>query len=526
MRLVTFIGLLLQLALLFRSDELFLSRPFQEDSFYVMSVARSLARGTGLSVDGVHPTNGVQPLICFLDAPLFALSNGNDFLALRLALFLQIIIMGCAVFAIARFVTTLLNDEHERRRVFWLVAMILAWSYTIVNGLLNGLETGLAVTITFVTLAYYNSGVADPLGPGTPPFRNYLILGALLGIAVLTRIDIAILVPMILLVHLIQAHLRFRSLPMNERLRAARRVFTGCVVVGAMSLAISSPWWVYNVTRFGSLVPISGQSQRMLLPNWRTNLSATALALSDAVAVSYNTPRTLAERFPAIGTILLLVVLAGGLAVTGGFPTLRRAIAAWRRTWNLSGAIPLLAFGGCLLIYYNFFFGAPHFIVRYLVPVRLAIALAMVSLLYLVWRLAERPAIRRFLMILMIACMGAACYGFTWNINGQSGNTFAVPALFIRDSLPPTSSIGMFQSGTTEFVNRNVINLDGKVNGAALNALLHGTISRYIDSLRLDYIIDWDFYTDQAFADSVTRSHYHPVDTLAEAFVIWKRKEE
>ncbi|MEP7220436.1 MAG: hypothetical protein ABI876_16040, partial [Bacteroidota bacterium] len=286
MRLVTFIGLLLQLVLLFRSDERFLSRPFQEDSFYVMSVARSLARGLGLSVDGVHPTNGVQPLICFLDAPLFAISGGNDFLALRLALFLQIIIMSCAVFAIARFATTLLKDEGERRRVFWLMTMILAWSYTIVNGLMNGLETGLAVAITFLTLAYYNSSIADPLDTETPPFRNYLVLGALLGIAVLTRIDIAILVPTILLVHLIQAHLRFRSLPMNERLRAARRVFVGCFIVGAMSLAISSPWWVYNVTRFGSLVPISGQSQRMLLPNWRINLSATAVVLADAIAVS------------------------------------------------------------------------------------------------------------------------------------------------------------------------------------------------------------------------------------------------
>jgi hypothetical protein len=70
-----------------------------------------------------------------------------------------------------------------------------------------------------------------------------------------------------------------------------------------------------------------------------------------------------------------------------------------------------------------------------------------------------------------------------------------------------------------------VVNLDGKVNAGALHALEGGRVPAYVDSMRFAYLIDWDFFIDQALADPAVRARYRPVDTLTGSFVVWKRVE-
>ena len=65
-KLLCALAIVLRIALLFRGDELFYARPFIEDAYYSLSVAQSLGNGNGITVDGVHLTNGIQPLIFFL----------------------------------------------------------------------------------------------------------------------------------------------------------------------------------------------------------------------------------------------------------------------------------------------------------------------------------------------------------------------------------------------------------------------------------------------------------------------------
>src|SRR5438067_1710720 len=73
------LGFFSRVALAFRSDWKIASRPYIEDAFYSLSCARHLALGHGFSVDGIHPTNGVQPLICILNAPCFWFSDDRWF---------------------------------------------------------------------------------------------------------------------------------------------------------------------------------------------------------------------------------------------------------------------------------------------------------------------------------------------------------------------------------------------------------------------------------------------------------------
>ena len=73
----------------------------------------------------------------------------------------------------------------------------------------------------FASAAYYNRKIAASEDAG---LGRFLLLGLMLGVAVLARIDIAFLVAALIGWHLLRAHLLHRSRPMPERMRRLGRV--------------------------------------------------------------------------------------------------------------------------------------------------------------------------------------------------------------------------------------------------------------------------------------------------------------
>src|SRR5258705_10051860 len=63
--------------------------PLSEDGYYAMAVARNIATGRGITIDGVTATNGFQPLFTLIQAAMFWLSGGDDRIAIRLILALH-----------------------------------------------------------------------------------------------------------------------------------------------------------------------------------------------------------------------------------------------------------------------------------------------------------------------------------------------------------------------------------------------------------------------------------------------------
>ena len=62
--------------------------PMTEDGYYALAVARNVANGNGITIDGTNLTNGFQPLFTFLQAGAFAVANGDEILAMRLVMIL------------------------------------------------------------------------------------------------------------------------------------------------------------------------------------------------------------------------------------------------------------------------------------------------------------------------------------------------------------------------------------------------------------------------------------------------------
>src|ERR671917_1932083 len=56
-----------------------------EDAYYALSVTRHVALGDGVTADGIHDTNGFQPLWVALNVPLYVLAGGDRIAGLRLS---------------------------------------------------------------------------------------------------------------------------------------------------------------------------------------------------------------------------------------------------------------------------------------------------------------------------------------------------------------------------------------------------------------------------------------------------------
>ena len=70
---------LLLRGLLASRSSLALDRLFvPDDTYYTLEIARSIARGLGPTVDGVHLTSGFQPLLAFLLVPVLRFGASEE----------------------------------------------------------------------------------------------------------------------------------------------------------------------------------------------------------------------------------------------------------------------------------------------------------------------------------------------------------------------------------------------------------------------------------------------------------------
>jgi hypothetical protein len=93
------------------SDRLLFGGPFVEDAYYSLSVARHLAIGQGLTIDGVHATNGVQPLIMLLQSLCFVIADGDRFNGLRVCYALSAFIEVAFIWTMARLIKSMAPRE-------------------------------------------------------------------------------------------------------------------------------------------------------------------------------------------------------------------------------------------------------------------------------------------------------------------------------------------------------------------------------------------------------------------------------
>ncbi|MEY3014715.1 MAG: hypothetical protein RIT45_3450 [Pseudomonadota bacterium] len=218
---------------------------FADDAFYYFYVAENVWRGWGLSMDGLHTTNGFQPLWMLVCLGLFRLP-----LDARTTVVAAIQVID---FALVGVIAALLWQSARRVggvRAAVMVLGLLGWP-RFVNLLLGGMES--AVTLLAALLAFRELSAGPSLSE-TGPTRRDATVGFLLAMLMLGRLDSVWIAFAIAALYAIRA-MRDQTVAWWTRLRITVR--KGLSVFWPV-LALVVPYLLWNRTMFGAFVPISG----------------------------------------------------------------------------------------------------------------------------------------------------------------------------------------------------------------------------------------------------------------------------
>lgn len=443
-----------------------------EDGYLMLTVARSLAIGLGMTVsDGTIHTNGVQPLATFLFALPYLATGGAKVTSL-IGIHLIMAAIALAGALATRAFTARMLPEDADPRLPWLAAALWYVGPKLLGHTMNGLETGLYMLFVPLTLTAF-AGVIGK-GAATRP-ADRLALGALCGLTFLARNDGAFLVVAIFLVWGLHELFAQHS--------GLGRTLARLVPPGLVSLLFAAPWLINNRLYFGSIVPISGQSEA-LTAHFGQNLALVPATLFEDFFPMLPVPNGLERALP-------VMAVAGLVSVALGLWFLRQS---WRRGGVVRVTIAAYAgYAALIICYYGLYFGAPHFLSRYFAPLApLAILVALSALLALCRRFAPAQAGR------LVAGAGSAGILLSFSLlirlllPGVSHEGHFQVVRWIEANVPETTWVGAVQTGTLGYWHDRTINLDGKVNPIALEARRReGNVLSYVVASPIEYLADW-----------------------------------
>lgn len=444
-----------------------------DDTYYTLSIARSLARGIGPSVDGVTLTNGFQPLIAFFLTPFFWLSDDPD-VPIRAAVLGMAVCDAVLVFLLGRLAFRMAGPVAA-------VVAALSWSVSpiAVANALGGLETSLGAMLQ-VALVLAALRARDVDG-----WKPLVLTGALAGLALLARVDSVFLVGLLAVFEMARSGLR--------------RVG----IVAAVALVVVAPWWSYSTLVFGTPVPQSGAAVRELVAQHQ------ALYLS--------VPKQLGW---AAGTLIGAPFVDGAFLRDVFFASPALAIPAWLLCFGaFAGAGVLLArrgfgpaaalslHGAAILAFYSLVVPALWFFRRYLAPSEVVVTLLVAWACAAVW--ARRESLRLLARGGAAMLAGLTLLATAWTVSFAVMDPDTTPDVglhgakgyreAVRDVLsilPKDAVVGAFQSGALAYFadgSPRILNLDGVVDSGAGEAMRERKLAEYAHGRGVTHVADWPF---------------------------------
>lgn len=492
----------------------------QDDAFYYFEIAHNVAEGRGFTLDGVVPTNGFQPLYLLSLVPILRLTGDDPELPIRWAGALQTLVA---------LVTCWLAFRLGRRLGGPWCATALAGTWALspyfAAHSVNGMDTGSAAMGAVLLLLAHLSCARALAGPSA---RRALGFGAAGALAVLARVDMGFLALACGLDWIVLA-LRRRTLG-RELPAMALAAVTATVVWGA--------WGVVSWRATGAWFPTSGPAGREIAlqygwahldPVWPRAKDEPAFFDTDDVPPTYD----LDVACKGLAVFLLEAPLLAWTRVSEPFlfwpkadtfpplrpfwPHLRErwwvlvlglalvALAAlpWRRPTPGDARLGLVALAFLALTLWGYTYHATThwFFSRYFVPLVLVTHAALLGwLARVVAPLRTRPllgALAWLVLLVPVALQYRPREGWAWREllrRDVPSNGFRLAWERFAPRLRPDERVGAFQAGALSwFADRDVVNLDGKVNPEAWHALHDGRMDAYVRARELDYVFDWNW---------------------------------
>ena len=437
-----------------------MDKPVGEDGYYMLTVADNIAAHGTITYNGGIPATGIQPLATVVFAALdvfVRIFQGGPLALIRVVFLVSSALFVFFAYQISRIAASLCSRDVASPAAA-LAFLLTLFDYTLFRLFTYGLETGIYL-VCIAACVSITIRIGKVRVTGT---RNMVWLGVLGGLAGEARIDFGLLFAFVLAVLLYR-----RWITVSKALGA-----------GLIALLLVSPWFLFVHRVSGSWLPSSGAAESTPIA------SATALPRLQAmfVAVISNfAPWSfgVSSRTTLAAAIVSCAVLAVGL------PAYRRKRAAGTHT-QLTEILTLWAPGLVVLVFaYYLLFNSSQFYYRYASP------LAVLTIPALAILLAKLPTPRRWVtgVTALMVCSFVLWTAGSLHI-GNVSNSQAVAAGYIQRNFP-RAHVAAFQSGVLGYFNRNVENLDGKLNGPALQATRHHDLPGFLDREGVDVLIDW-----------------------------------
>ncbi|MBU8922146.1 MAG: glycosyltransferase family 39 protein [Bacteroidales bacterium] len=469
-----------------------------DDSFYAFQIARNIADGNGITFDGVNPTTGFQPLYVFMLVPAFMIAGESLSIPIYIALSmlaLFTVMTAYLVYRIARKYTEFMPAVIAA--AIWGLSPIVAKQGT------NGLETAVSTFMIALSVFYYLDRIRHEARPGV--FR-FFVFGMLLGITVLSRIDGVFLVFVLILDYLLLLRKR----------RGTSGTLVRMLLLPAGVALFYGPWLLLNMAQCGSPLQDSGTATRFLSMAYATYFENGDAGLAvngpDLAFIWEHVKHSIATMkvippvhvfFRSLEKTGDIIHAKGFLQITGnilGIVALVLSgivISRWKRDPDRARRRQLdflLLFCGLLMLSYSLYVFGAFFFLRYFYPVYMISCIFFSFILedIIVWFRARSVVLQRTAIsvatayaLLFMAFTGSQVF------RSQPVYPFYDIARWVNENTEKGERIGVFQCGMIGyFSDREIINLDGKVNRDALCALKTGSLSGYIQKERLDMILD------------------------------------
>ena len=419
-----------------------------DDASYYMTIARNIASGTGVTFDGIHPTNGFHPLWLLTLVPLLLLHKTPETM-IRLVALLQTILLSFAYLVFLRTQIRLFRRPTATLSAVLFVPLVFLPS-------VNGMETAMLVLTLVVLYGYgyhvYQSGFDR---------RRATVLGVIVGLVLLARLDMIVIA-------LALVGYGVRHAVVKE---TRNRAVATMAVCGLVTFVVVAPYLALNYWKFYTLMPISGALKS----------SFPHLALSE-------------DTLPRVASMGKLNLMFAALALA-------------RALWSITNirhrpdgqyyatATTVFAWAIALLFLCNVLFMKTGTFGWYYVPYRLFGVVLATGLLDLTLRssgILERPGWYGITAaILSFAVMAREQTRDTFPRNGEWHTAVYDAAVWAREHTPSDAVFAMSDCGHFAFFSmRRVINLDGLVNNMDFQrTLAQHQLGRYLRENQVDFLV-------------------------------------
>lgn len=212
-----------------RANREWLIHRMPDDAYYYLQIGRHIARGHGATFDGIHRTDGFHPLWQLMVAAIARISpSGLGYPKAVLAVALCISL--AATLALMRFLARAFGPLPATAGT-----LLAVHSTGVITHQVDGMEGALAVAGLVLCLVEMARVLRAPSVQGAAR------LGVATGLAILARLDLAIIVPVL-------------GIVLIWRLRRRELV----AAWGLAALLVTSPFLIWNLLRSHRLLTVSG----------------------------------------------------------------------------------------------------------------------------------------------------------------------------------------------------------------------------------------------------------------------------